>query len=214
MVEKAWLMILGHHDGTMIDQGLTLQWAVIDVDVVRIDGDSTIEDVVDKVRSRENFQQAGIGIAFNFWTGTLSPYASVRAGRDVKDSDLVRFISQITGQDVEITAEKITASLDAITGHEQLRVLAKEKIVTDRPAPKFHHQGWSIGASVCIGKDGKINPSITPSFTEDGRRISAVVSADLFRGLNAIANTVTGNYAQQEKELKDTLGKSSKQQLD
>jgi hypothetical protein len=198
----------------MVDEGLTLQGAVIDGKVVRIDGDVTIEDVVDKVRSREKFQQADIGIAFNFWTGVLSPYASVRVGRDVQDSDLVRFISQITGQNVEITAEKITASLDAITGQEQLQVLAKERIVTDRPAPKFHHQAWSIGASVSIGKDGKFNPSITPSFTEDGRRISAVISADLFRGLNAIANTVTGNYAQQEKELKDTLGKSSKGQID
>ena len=106
------------------------------------------------------------------------------------------------------SAEKLTASLDAITGQEQVKIVAQERIATIRPAPHFHHQGWSIGASVSIGKDGKINPGFTPSFTEDGRRISATISEDLFTGFEAIIDKLTETF--REIDTKDGMPIDSK----
>ena len=112
----------------------------------------------------------------------------------VKESDFVQFVSGITGQDVEVTAEKITASLDAITG----KVNADEFIETQRPTSSKSESACSIGASFSVGKDGVPNPGLTFSHQEDDVRISAIIFADLFEGLKAISEWLDEKFYDEE----------------
>ena len=184
----------------IVNAKLELEGAIIDGKVVKIDAkEILVEDVIDTVKSKNHFMQSGIDIMINFWNGfSISPQVSFGIGGSAKKNNLVQFISSITGQDVEIVAEKVTASLNQVTGSEDLKLFTEQRIITNRPKSSLHHQAWSLTGSVGIGLDGKINPSIIPMFEQDGARTSAIISTDLLEGLSTIHDWLDKIFNQPE----------------
>ena len=180
----------------VINKKLELEGAMIDGEAIDIEAEEiTVKDVINRVKSRSNFVQVGVGVMFSFWGGGFSPQVSASTGDGVKDSDLVQFVSGITGQDVEVTAKKITASLEAITG----KVNVDEFVEIQRPTSSKSESAWSVGGSFSVGKDGVPNPGLTFSHQEDDKRISSIISADLFEGLKEIGKWLDEKFGDMEE---------------
>jgi hypothetical protein len=78
------------------------------------------QNVLDSLREESDFSLMSVGVAIG-WTG-IAPTESLGIGIGKRRSELVRFISGITGRNVKLVARKITADLNQIIAKHSLTI--------------------------------------------------------------------------------------------
>jgi hypothetical protein len=151
-----------------------------------------------KLDKESDFSSASVDDVIG-WTG-VAPTGQLGIGAGKRRSDLVRFISGITGSNVTLISRKITADLKQIVAKHSL-VINNQSAEAGSAWPSQNWQGnsnnprdysykkeWGVHAGISFGMDGTVTPSFNPSYTRNGVRTSAHISPDLFTGLKAMSS--------------------------
>jgi len=175
-----------------------------------------IQDVIDKSKTQSSHFGSSIGVTVA-WNGAVMPYGSISAGESLKNSELVKFISGIQGDNVEIVAEKIKHSAGAIKGKDNLHIESQEVIETKRPVDVNQDRGYSIASGFKMGAEknegGKKGASKATYYAQaeywkDGEHYSLFANERTAEGFKDIGQMLSSVEKKVEQELVEPVQKS------
>jgi hypothetical protein len=172
----------------VVNDRLEIEGTIIDGQQVEVEMPEVLaKNVLEKIRTKTDSVSFGVGVAIG-WDGQVRPAFNIGVEKGLKDSSLAKFVSGITGERVEIVANRIVANLDQITARGELLMKGTRIDNSNNPKPTgVSHKTWSVQASLGQNIDGSLNPSLFASHARDGVRTSVHLSLDLFTGLKVIS---------------------------
>ena len=180
----------------MVNDKLDLEGAVIDGRVVNVSAKEVlVRTVLDKFESSQSTKGFSVGVMMS-WQGASNPQISFNSQNKREGSNLIGFVSKITGVDATIVAENIASDLNEIIDKAE----GKEFRTSTT-------HGMSGGISWSPDGEGKLQPNVYANpyyenLNPDGTttRMSAIISSDVVEGLRDAVQWM-------EREL--NLGKES-----
>ena len=144
-----------------------------------------INQVIDSSRSESQNSGMSMGITIG-WSGTITPTGSISYGESLKQSQVVQFISGISGETVEVTANTLAYNIEAIKAEENLAIKAENLNYIAMPKVENIDTEMQVTASVSARSDGKAN-YFGSLYTRDGKEVISVGWSSAFiEGLNDI----------------------------
>jgi hypothetical protein len=144
-----------------------------------------IKQVIDS--SRIESQNSGISLGVNIgWNGGLTPIASLSHSESLQQTQVVQFLSGISGETVEVTAKSLEYNVAAITATQDLEIRADNINYIALPRTENIDIAIQVTASIAPRADGK-SIYYGSLYSKDGSKVMSIGwSSDLIEGLKDI----------------------------
>ena len=144
-----------------------------------------IKQVIDTIRTEGSSSGGNVGVNIG-WQGKILPYGSFQHAESVSQSQMVRFISGITGKSVSVTTKELIYNVASITASEELKIVADSIIETSMPETEDIDTAWSIGASLSIRSDGTSSWSVEGTYQDGDFYASAGYSPAILEAIHIL----------------------------
>jgi hypothetical protein len=170
----------------IVNEKLEIEGAIVNGQVVDIKASEIeIKQVLDTIRQEQESSSMSVGVTVS-WAGAVTPYGSFNHADGVQQSQLVRFISGISGESVSITTKHLMYNIASISGREDLKIEADKITHTAMPEGEQIDQEAKIMLALSAGSDGKMRGSIAGSYKDDDFVISGGYFSAFSEGLGII----------------------------
>jgi hypothetical protein len=183
-----------HDPGTIYSQNILIKINdKLEIENAQINGEHVeVEAVIIKIKqvidsSSSEGKNRGTSMGINIgWNGDITPIISTEYAKMVKQSQVVQFISGITGESVEVTAKILSYNIEAITAKKDLKIVAENLDYISMPYVENIDTETQIAASISPRSDGKTNYFVS-IYSRDGNKVMSMAWGHAFaEGLNDI----------------------------
>ncbi len=160
-----------------------------------------IKLVIDSARSTSESYGGSIGVTVG-WTGTVMPTISAEYANAVQQSQVVHLLSGITGESVEVTAQKLTYNIETISAENDLNIKAESLEYIGLPQVENIDTELRLAASISPRSDGKAN-YFASIYSRDGDEVMSIgYSSAFMEGINIAKEFIAENFQKQQDVIK------------
>jgi filamentous hemagglutinin len=192
----------------LVNEKLEIEAAMVNGQTVIVNASEIeIKQVLDTVRQEHESTGTSIGVTVT-WAGAVIPYGSLNYADGVKQSQMMKFISGISGNDVTVTTKHLMYNVASITGDESLKIEADKITHTAMPEAEQIDTETKIMMALSAGADGKVRGSIAGSYKDGDFVISGGYFSSFMEGLDIIKDGLgisSDNLGNDQDEPDDEL---------
>jgi hypothetical protein len=144
-----------------------------------------IKQVIDSSHSTSESYGGSLGVTVG-WTETVMPTISAEYANAVQQSQVVHLLSGITGESVEVTAQKLTYNIETISAEKDLSIKAESLEYISLPQIENIDTEFRVAGSISPRSDGKTNYAAS-IYSRDGDEVMSIgYNSAFMEGINDI----------------------------
>ncbi|RZI45292.1 hypothetical protein EDM53_05480 [Rickettsiales endosymbiont of Peranema trichophorum] len=191
----------------MVNDRLEIEGAVISGEKIKVKANEVeVKQVIERVKREQEIYGFSAGVLIG-WTGTVLPEGSLSYESSLKESQMVKFISGISGNSIEMTTKHLIYNVAALKSEEELNVKADKVTEVPLPGNQEKEEHVSVMAALSVDAEGNMRGSVSGRYKNGDFVMSGGYFSGFMEGIGIIESLfgVKDKKEQESEKLREEL---------